>query len=89
MNSNLFLIEENLQQIINKSKESNNWQLLQNLIYSVFSNRQNLSSSFLQKGFLINISLNNEISPTKTTASVTPKSKTIFKIFYSSFFLLF
>jgi len=73
MNSNLFLIEENLQQIINKSKELNNWEILQNIIHLVFSNRQNLSSSFLQKGFLINLSINNEIS--SATTSATPKSK--------------
>ncbi len=72
INSNLFLIEENLQQIINKSKELNNWELLQNLIHSVFSNRQNLSSSFLRKGFPLNLSLNNE---TSFATSVTPKSK--------------
>ncbi|CAF4769682.1 unnamed protein product [Rotaria sp. Silwood1] len=71
INSNLFLIEENLQQIINKSKEINNWTLLQNLIYSVFSNRQNLSSSFLQKTFPMNILLNNE---TSSSASATAKS---------------
>ncbi|CAF1216821.1 unnamed protein product [Rotaria sordida] len=71
INSNLFLREENLQQTINKSKEINDWTLLQNLIYSVFSNRQNLSSSFLQKGFPMNISLNNEIS---SSASATAKS---------------
>ncbi|CAF2415101.1 unnamed protein product [Rotaria sp. Silwood2] len=71
INSNLFVIEENLQQIINKSKEISNWTLLQNLIYCVFSNRQNLSSSFLQKGFPMNISLNNE---TSSSASATAKS---------------
>jgi hypothetical protein len=72
VNSNLFLIEETLQQIINKSKESNNWEILQNFIYSVFSNRQNLSSSFLQKGYLINLPRNHEIS---SATSATPKSK--------------
>ncbi|CAF3302124.1 unnamed protein product [Rotaria socialis] len=73
MNSNSFLIEENLQQIIMKCKELNNWGLLQKLIYSVFSNRQNLSSSFLRKGFPINSSTNNDISSSKT-ASATAKS---------------
>lgn len=72
MNLNLFLSDDNLQQIINKSKESNNWQILQNIILAIFSNRQNLSSSFLQKGFLINISKSNE---TNSTNSATPKSK--------------
>ena len=74
MNSNLFLIEENLQQTIKKSKEINNWELLQNLIFSVFSNRQYLSSSFLQKGFPINISVNTS---TSSTASATPKSRKV------------
>lgn len=73
MNLNLFLIEENLQQIVNKCKELDNWQILQNVIYLIFSNRQNLSSSFLQKGFLINISSSTETSTT-TTTSATPKS---------------
>lgn len=71
INSNLFLREDILQQIINRCKEINNWQLLQNLMFSVFSNRQNLSSSFLQKGFPLYISLNNETSP---SASATAKS---------------
>jgi hypothetical protein len=79
INSNLFLREENLQQIINQSKERNNWELLQNLIYSVFSNRQNLSSSFLQKGFSINISLNNQ---TSSATSATPKSKMKFHFIF-------
>ncbi len=74
MNSNLFLIEENLQQTINKSKQLNNWEFLQNLIYSVFSNRQHLSSSFLHKGFPINISLNID---TSSVTSATPKSRKI------------
>jgi hypothetical protein len=72
INSNLFLIEENLQQIINKSKELNNWSLIQNTIQSVFSNRQNLSSSFLRTSFPINLSVNND---TSSAQSVTPKSK--------------
>lgn len=72
MNSNLFLIEENLQQIINKCKEVNNWDLLRNLVHSVFSNRQNLSSSFLQKGFPLNLSLNTDAP---SASSATPKSK--------------
>ena len=72
MNSNLFLIEENLQQIIQKSEETDNWEPLQNLVDSVFSNRQNLSSSFLKKGSPMNISLNNE---TSLSTSATPKSK--------------
>ncbi|CAF0756173.1 unnamed protein product [Adineta steineri] len=74
MNANLFIIEENLIQIINKSKEQNNWRLLQNLIYSVFSNRQNLSSSFLRKGFPLNLSLNTDSSSSFTTNAATPKS---------------
>lgn len=72
MNSNLFLIEDNLQQTINKSKERNNWEFLQNLIYSAFSNRQHLSSSFLKKGFPLNISHNIDSS---SATSATPKSK--------------
>lgn len=72
MNSNLFLTEANLEQIINKCRNSNDWTALQNLIYSVFSNRQNLSSSFLQKGFYINVSLNNDSS---SSTSATAKSK--------------
>src|SRR5262249_46221829 len=74
MNLNLFLIEDNLQQIINKSKETNNWERLQNIIFTVFSNRQNLSSSFLQKGYLINLSLNNNNNNISSTTSATPKS---------------
>ena len=72
INSKLFLTEELLEQIINRSKESNNWRILTEFIYSIFSNRQNLSSSFLQKGYPINLSLNNDIS---SATSATPKSK--------------
>ncbi|UJR23464.1 hypothetical protein I4U23_026466 [Adineta vaga] len=70
MNSNLFLIEDNLEQFIKKCKENNNFDLLQKLIHSVFSNRQNLSSSFLRKGFPLNLSPNTDTS----SASATPKS---------------
>ena len=72
MNSNLFLIEEKLVQSINRCQQNDNWEQLQNLIFSVFSDRQNLSSSFLRKGFPLNISLDYESS---SSASATPKSK--------------
>ncbi|CAF1526298.1 unnamed protein product [Adineta ricciae] len=72
INSNSFLVQDNLEHILTKSKQTNNYDLLQKLIYSVFSNRQNLSSSFLQKGFPLNISQATDQS--SITTSATPKS---------------
>lgn len=73
INSNMFLMEENLLEIINKCKQLNNWDLLRHVIHNVFSNRQNLSSCFLKKGaFVLNLSSNQE---TSTTSSAIPKSK--------------
>lgn len=68
VNSKMFLTETILNQIIEKP---NGLILLNESIQMVFSDRQNLSSSFLQKGFAINISLENET----TGASVTSKSQ--------------
>lgn len=72
INSNQFLMEENLQQII----QSEQWDLLRTVIHTVFSNRQNLSSSFLKKGaFPLNLSSN--IDTSSSSASATPKSSFI------------
>ena len=73
INSNQFLIEESLQQIVNQCQQLNQWDPLRNIIHTVFSNRQNLSSSFLKKGaFPLNLSSNID---TSSSASATPKSK--------------
>jgi hypothetical protein len=65
------LTEDNLRELINQCKQTNNWNLLNNSIESIFSNRLNLSTSFLKNDFSENISINNEFS---STASATPKS---------------
>ena len=81
INSNLFLIEENLREILNKCKELNQWDLLRNVIYNVFSNRQNLSCSFLKKGgFHLNLSSNQQ---TSLASSATPKSNDNSLLYYS------
>lgn len=76
MNSKLFLIEDNLQQTIQLCQKSNNCQSLKDVLSTVFSNRQNLSSSFLRKTYPINISLNQE-KFSKATTDATPKSQFI------------
>jgi hypothetical protein len=48
---------------------------LKNSIEFIFSNRFNLSTSFLRKDFLENISVHQESS---SKASATPKSKNLF-----------
>lgn len=71
INSNLFLTDTSLEQLIHRCEQTSNWSLLATVIEKVFSDRQNLSSCFLQKGFLINISLQHE---TGSTSSATSKS---------------
>jgi len=61
--------ENNLQELINQCKQTNNWNLLKNSIEFIFSNRLYLSTCFMKKDFLQNISINHQSS-----ASVTPKS---------------
>ena len=72
VNSRLFVTESILEQIIERCRNTNDWTLYRDLIRNIFSDRQNLSSSFLRKGFMINISL--EQRPT-SAASATSKSK--------------
>jgi hypothetical protein len=64
--------ENNLLELINQCKETNNWNLLKDSIRLIFSNRLNLSTSFLKKDFSENISVHQVSSP---TASATPKSR--------------
>ena len=65
------LTENNLQQLINQCKQINNWNLLKQSIELIFSNRLYLSTSFLKKDYLENLSINQQ---TTTTTSATPKS---------------
>ncbi len=67
-----FTDENSLRKLINQCEETKNWNLLKDSIHLVFSNRLNLSTSFLKKDFTENISINQISSP---TASATPKSK--------------
>jgi hypothetical protein len=71
------LTEDNLQKLIRRCKQTKNWDLLRNTIEFIFSNRLNLSTSFLKKDFLENIPINKKFS---STGSVTPKSKSSFSI---------
>lgn len=68
VNSKMFFTETILDEIIRRRDRT----LLNEFIQNVFSDRQNLSSSFLQKGFPINISLQIDATSTK---SFTSKSK--------------
>ncbi len=65
------LTENNLEELINQCKQMNNWDLLRNSIEFIFSNRLNLSTSFLKNDFSQNISIKYQSS---STASATPKS---------------
>ncbi len=77
--------ENSLRELINQCEETKNWDLLKDSIRLVFSNRLNLSTSFLKQEFAENISVNQVSSP---TASATPKSrrKKKQKKFYLKFF---
>ena len=67
-----YFTEDNLQKLVSQCKQTNNWSLFRNSIEFIFSNRLNLSTSFLQKEFSENLSMKTESS---LTASATPKSK--------------
>ncbi len=71
------LTENNLRELIDQCRTTADWNLLKNSIEFIFSNRSNLSTSFLKKDFLENISINKEFS---STGSATPKSKSSFSI---------
>jgi hypothetical protein len=74
------LTEDNLEKLIHRCKQTNNWDLLRNTIEFIFSNRLNLSTSFLKKDFSQTIPMNKQNS-----SSATPKSKTLFfMILFSS-----
>jgi hypothetical protein len=70
--------EDNVQELIHQCQQTNNWNVLKNSIEFIFSNRFNLSTSFLRKDFSENISVHQESS---STASATPKSKKFFYFF--------
>ncbi len=61
--------ENNLQDLINQCQQMNNWNLLKNSVEFIFSNRFNLSTSFLKKYFSENISINQQSSPTARSCS--------------------
>jgi len=71
------LTENNLRELIDQCRTTTDWNLLKNSIEFIFSNRLNLSTSFLKKDFLENISINKQFS---STGSATPKSKRSFSI---------
>ncbi len=71
------LTENNLRELIDQCRTTADWNLLKNSIAFIFSNRLNLSTSFLKKDFLENIPINKKFS---STGSVTPKSKSSFSI---------
>ena len=67
------LTADNLQELIQRcERKNNNWNLLNDTIETIFSNRSNLSNSFLKSEYSNNISKAEEIS---SSASATPKSK--------------
>lgn len=72
VNSKMFLTETILKQIVQRCAKNGDWTLLRNHVQSVFSDRQNLSSSFLQKGFPVNTSLQKDAA--LVAASATSKS---------------
>lgn len=74
VNSKLFLTESIIDVTIDKARKTNEWNLLREMIKNTFSSRQNLSSSFLKKGYMLNITLDTQSTTATTSASVTPKS---------------
>lgn len=64
-NEIIHFTKENFQELIDQCKQMNNWKTIE----FIFSNRLNLSTSFLKKDFTGNISMNYQ------STSVTPKSE--------------
>ncbi|CAF0925783.1 unnamed protein product [Adineta steineri] len=62
------LTEDYLHELIEQCKKTANWNLLRDEIDIIFSNRLNLSTSFLKKEFLENISVKKESSSSSTTS---------------------